>query len=91
MDNFKSWLDFIKSFGAAFALVMGAVIWIGKPYADDYIKDTTKTEIKVLKDSLQETNKAVKEMMLLLTIMADEKDIKELKNQRDAINTLKGN
>ena len=98
MDNFKGYLDFIKSFGAAFALVMGAIIWVGKPYADEYIKDTTKAEIQVLKDDnkelkeiVQKQGKSLENVANYLYLNMDDKDKKRLAQLKSGENPLLDN
>ena len=86
MDKIKGYIDFIKSFGAAFTLVIGGIIWVGKPYADEYIKDTVKNEIQGIKndqkktlDALTEQQEIINKLTTVLVMSMSDKEKKALK------------
>ncbi len=88
-EQFSSILTFIKSFGAASAVVIGAVVWIGKPYAEEFVRDTTKEEIQVIKDvqdtikrSQYEMKESIEKLTNILLVSLSSK-------QRDALVELK--
>lgn len=83
MVQFQAILTFVKSFGAASAVLIGAIVWIGRPYAEEFVRDTTKEEIQVIKDvqdtivkSQQEMKESIEKLtnILLVSLSKDQRD-----------------
>lgn len=97
MDKIKKVMDFLKTTGTTIGMILTLVIWIGKPYADEYIDKRVEEKVKDLKTSQAElikgqkaTNETIDKLVNMVLITMDDKDKKKLEQLQNEKKTLLG-
>lgn len=71
-------MDFLKTTGTTIAMIITVVVWIGKPYADEYIDKRVEDKVKDIAKTQKELTKTVDKLTNVLIMTMDKKQKEEL-------------
>jgi predicted nucleotide-binding protein (sugar kinase/HSP70/actin superfamily) len=78
VDKIKNIMDFLKTTGTTIAMIITVVVWIGKPYADEYIDKRVEDKVKDIAKTQKELTKTVDKLTNVLIMTMDKKQKEEL-------------